>query len=518
MASTQEQGNAPWSDDLLGRKPYADFLTSYLIQKTIAGDGQGRTPFTFAIDAHWGQGKTFFITNWAGSLALAGHPTVIFDSWKADYANDPIVAFMAEFKASLDEKIRSSGLETAIEQKTKAFMLSAWSGVRRAIMPASKQIAKSLLHKATGIAIDQIVDAYKTDDGLEKEIDQRGNLLNGGLEAINKGLDTFFDKALEEHEERKLAIDDFRRAVESALQELVRSGKIALPMFVFIDELDRCRPSFAIALLEGIKHLFGIPGVCFVVTTNMTQLSHSIKAVYGEGFNGHGYLKRFFDVEASLPEAAADRYMAMLLKSYPIQARDLVLGLPKKGFMGDTAPYDATYLLTWVADVFAIDLRSQKALVEMIFAAMAGVPAKNKVFLLWLATLCAIKIKSSQAFELLFENRQGNNDILTKVAQLTNPTERVPKTIAVSHGATFNSQQITLLGVFGIYYTHQSTDLIKLRENFYNRGADRLNYPFSVLNDVLEEAPQSYRSGTLFPSSISTYFDLVKNAGFLTTE
>ena len=66
---------------------------------------------------------------------------------------------------------------------------------------------------------------------------------------------------------------------------------VQLPLFVFVDELDRCRPDYAIELLEGIKHLFGVPGVYFVVATNTVQLGESVKAVYGSGFDGVRYLK-----------------------------------------------------------------------------------------------------------------------------------------------------------------------------------------------------------------------------------
>jgi len=55
-------------------------------------------------------------------------------------------------------------------------------------------------------------------------------------------------------------------------------------MFILIDELDRCRPTYAIELLENIKHLFDIEGLYFIIATDSTQLSYSINAVYGNKF------------------------------------------------------------------------------------------------------------------------------------------------------------------------------------------------------------------------------------------
>ncbi|WP_241496697.1 P-loop NTPase fold protein [Aeromonas caviae] len=61
-----------------------------------------------------------------------------------------------------------------------------------------------------------------------------------------------------------------------------------------IDELDRCRPSYAVEMLETIKHIFDISGVVFVLATDTEQLQHAIKVIYGEGFDAESYLGRFF--------------------------------------------------------------------------------------------------------------------------------------------------------------------------------------------------------------------------------
>jgi predicted KAP-like P-loop ATPase len=87
------------------------------------------------------------------------------------------------------------------------------------------------------------------------------------------------------------------------LKEVISSdseGKLEKPMFVFIDELDRCRPTYAIELLETVKHLFDIPDLIFVIATDTEQLQHSVKSVYGEGFDASRYLYRFFNRSFSL--------------------------------------------------------------------------------------------------------------------------------------------------------------------------------------------------------------------------
>lgn len=84
-------------------------------------------------------------------------------------------------------------------------------------------------------------------------------------------------------------------------------------LIIFVDELDRCRPSYAIELLERIKHLFNIPGILFVLALDKRQLSHSIAAVYGNGFDSDGYLRRFIDLEYNLLEPNIKEYIGSLI-------------------------------------------------------------------------------------------------------------------------------------------------------------------------------------------------------------
>ena len=74
------------------------------------------------------------------------------------------------------------------------------------------------------------------------------------------------------------------------------------PLVVMIDELDRGRPSYAVELLEVAKHLFSVDQIVFVLAVNRSELAHSIKALYGDGFDVKGYMRRFFDVDFRLPD------------------------------------------------------------------------------------------------------------------------------------------------------------------------------------------------------------------------
>lgn len=84
-----------------------------------------------------------------------------------------------------------------------------------------------------------------------------------------------------------------------------------LPVFVFLDELDRCRPNYAVEMLESIKHFFDVPGFVFVVATDTEQISHAIKVIYGDGFDSEIYLRRFFNAKVLLPLPDVKAYTAI---------------------------------------------------------------------------------------------------------------------------------------------------------------------------------------------------------------
>ena len=91
-----------------------------------------------------------------------------------------------------------------------------------------------------------------------------------------------------------------------------RGGK---PLVLVIDELDRCRPSYAVALLEAAKHLFMVDHIVFVLAIDRAQLTHSVKVLYGDTFDAEGYLQRFFDVDYRLPSPKRDDLITAMLRT-----------------------------------------------------------------------------------------------------------------------------------------------------------------------------------------------------------
>ena len=99
------------------------------------------------------------------------------------------------------------------------------------------------------------------------------------------------------------------------------------PLVVVIDELDRCRPSYAAELLEVAKHLFTVDHIVFVLAVNRSELAHSIRALYGSEFDAQGYLRRFFDVDFQLPDSARKPFIEESLSG---QYSSMITSLARK--------------------------------------------------------------------------------------------------------------------------------------------------------------------------------------------
>ena len=88
-----------------------------------------------------------------------------------------------------------------------------------------------------------------------------------------------------------------------------------LPVVVCVDELDRCRPNYAIEFLEISKHIFDVDGVAFVLAVNMTELAKSVQVMYGNSFDSKTYLRRFVDHALYLPKPDRTSFVNNLLES-----------------------------------------------------------------------------------------------------------------------------------------------------------------------------------------------------------
>lgn len=263
-----------WKSDVLRRDKSADFLTKYLNEKySDEQDVIYKESFVLNINSGWGVGKTFFLTQWKKDLEALKHPVVYFDAWKNDFTKNPLIGFISEFTQELNEyKMKHNALK----------------GVTNNLLQAASKLTNLVATVSVNIAAKSL--------GIPSEV------LEGNVLSESFGKQSYSQDLILQHMDIKKAIFDFKSELRDFIENLTVNNTVQAPFYIFVDELDRCRPDYAIELLENIKHFFGVKGVYFIVATNTAELTHSIRAVYGAGFNSNMYLKRFFDQEYTLPK------------------------------------------------------------------------------------------------------------------------------------------------------------------------------------------------------------------------
>ena len=137
-----------------------------------------------------------------------------------------------------------------------------------------------------------------------------GNLTDGVKEALDERPLSIYAKQTQLNEKLK------KRLFLLAARIKQKTGK---PLIICVDELDRCRPTYAIEMLERIKHFFNIPGIVFMLGIDREQLCASIASVYG-AIDTENYLHRFFDIEFVLPPPDRQAFIAEQFKQYELAA------------------------------------------------------------------------------------------------------------------------------------------------------------------------------------------------------
>ena len=134
---------------------------------------------------------------------------------------------------------------------------------------------------------------------------------------IGQFLASYAQERLAGYQEARKSVQNFRTVLEDMASTLSESSQNR-PLVVVIDELDRCRPSYAVELLEVAKHLFTVDHIVFVLAVNRSELAHSIRSLYGSDFDGDGYLRRFFDIDFQLPGPEREKFINALLDAIQI--------------------------------------------------------------------------------------------------------------------------------------------------------------------------------------------------------
>lgn len=372
-----------FANDVLGRRRIVKFLAA-LIDRT-------KGPFAMAIESPWGQGKTTLIRMLEKQLLKENHACVYFNAWEIDYTNDPLVAIVASLSnvqcaegplpASFAERLKSLGSLTSLI-------------VRRAAVVAAKI--------ATVGALD-----------IDKEVEK----------IAADGVGSATDDVVSLFQEEKKLLDKFREVAATTFKLAQEEGKKS-NIVIFVDELDRCRPTFAIELLERIKHLFNVPNVLFVFSIDKRQLEASICAVYGSAFDASEYLRRFFDLEYSIPPGSPKAFVSNLVGKL-----GLTTTFERRSKYSELR-YDQSNFVDYfsaLAKAASLSLRAQERCLTRLQVLLEQLPDDNYLHPIIAAFLILIRLQDPELFRGLQNGNFGRNEAMQFLGSLPGSKELFDK-------------------------------------------------------------------------------------------
>lgn len=355
--------------DQLDRSKYAKFLTEYLQIFT-------EQSYVMNLNAEWGAGKTYFLKRWHHTIKN-DHPIAYIDAWKNDFSDDPLLTVIS----GILETLKCYPNVSANDYSQK--VIKSGSRFLKQVAPA---LIKGLFRTYAGVDSD----SFNLDD-----------------------FDDFAVKAMEaslsDHNKKSGDLYEFKKNIGKWLETSINSNgvnKPKKPMFVFIDELDRCRPTYAIELLETVKHLFDIPGLVFVVATNTDQLQHSIKAVYGSDFDAQRYLYRFFNRSFTLKKPDIEKFILVqdAFNGENGLGQTLLSTCDGRITVDDVSTVAKN--LAAIADFFEFDLRTTSQWLDQIRTIFPIPECQNIKNYFWiaLAVISAIYMHKKDYYQSIFQN------------------------------------------------------------------------------------------------------------------
>ena len=259
------------------------------------------------LDGDWGSGKSTFVRQWAGMMRNRNHVVVEFDAFEADHHED---AFFSLLTTLLDEMGDDRPADDEDSISWRRSLRKAALGVGR-VTPGI--LARAALPGPLGVILAEAITHT--------------------AEQWNESKDEITEAFLSEHIDtiaaEKGAVGAFREELSSIVQQVSESNQACSPLVFIIDELDRCKPSFALDVLERMKHVFAADGVCFLLVTHLAELTNMVEHAYGVEAPGK-YLEKFYhlkiDINQLLSKEGAEvnsEYIRFLCSEFALPTPDL---------------------------------------------------------------------------------------------------------------------------------------------------------------------------------------------------
>ena len=369
----------PFKYDELEREAGAYALTEFVLSSD--------EPMVVCIDAPWGQGKTTFLKMWRQSLINKGVPTVYFNAWESDFSDDAFISLIGEVSSNIVQLSK-----TGDESKAREHLETA------------KTIGLALVKRAVPVLV-------KVGTAGALDLDKVTEVALAGLaESLTK-------EKIEEYESAKSSREVFKETLSLFAAQLSNPEE-PKPLVIIIDELDRCRPKYAIEILEKTKHLFNVENIVFVLGADKEQLGSAMKSVYGQGLKEDRYLQRFMDFVYVLPQAKKGKYVEALFKSFGFE----------EYFSGDDsanskhAEEHALLMFSNLFHLYELTLREQDQCCSLLSACIRTASSRDQIHPLFLCFLIVLKTKDQDRYKELIET----DDLLGFVNRYKNSSVAAP--------------------------------------------------------------------------------------------
>lgn len=474
-----------WSDDRLQRYKSADFLTQYLLGHYASHKESTANGFVLNVNASWGFGKTFFLERWAQDLKDRKYPVVFFNAWENDFSAEPMAVFLDDVETQLSPFLNR-------DNKAKKKLAKTMAAAKGLLKPSVPLLLSILVKKLTNESIEN----FEATCDLELPTDE----VSGAVAGL---VSTAAEQMIVESKKTKQAIKLFKTNLEQLIRQMQDMESVELPLFIFVDELDRCRPDFSVKFLEIVKHLFGINGVYFVIATDTGQLGASIKALYGESFDSDKYLHRFFDQEFSLPEPTHNGFSKFLLSKMPANLiTKLYCPLDESIYPQVEQPL---FLFSLFSQYFKMDLRGQERAYGLLEAVVTSYNGK-KIYLPWLLYLIMIRVKSREIFDVIKPKGFNLNEINKQVSDIDvditaryyQPPERGSR------------KEMGLISLIFPLQNHFQRSLVDIQNDSPSGYAEQriMNYFHLIM-------PSEWQGNNPPQHGLKGYLDMVAHAGYL---
>ncbi|OGT90992.1 MAG: hypothetical protein A2514_07750 [Gammaproteobacteria bacterium RIFOXYD12_FULL_61_37] len=371
-----EEGDS-FTKDALDRKGYGEALRNLVASSSDA--------LVISLDGKWGEGKTTFVKMWQGLLSESNIPNLYIDAFANDYVDDAFITVASAITNYAENNIIKDHREKLAELKEK-----------------SKRVGGQLLSWSARIGVKAATLGIIKDSDIEELKDIKGDLSKTASDLVGG----FVEERIAAHSNDVALIKSFRGLLSELPSKLQNEG--GKPLVIIIDELDRCKPTFAVEIVEKIKHLFSVENVVFLLVMNKAQLEESIKCVYGQNIDAHTYLQKFVNIEAKLPKHTGERYTNDLSKytNRLLQLHEMQTWGDDRNIVDCTEP---------LANHFNLSLRQ----LEKVFTNLAlfyGASTENHLRLVPIVVFLAIvKVVDPSLFDDLLHGRTSYTDVIGKL-------------------------------------------------------------------------------------------------------